>query len=174
MAPPSSPLVLAQQARRAYLDAVLRDIGHSLDTILDRVRQLPGQAADLSVVTKRRELAQQFPPRVADLQQRLIGFLHEAQSTLKAPAAKRRSGADLGRSLDLELVDDSAIEVSIVASRLALAISDRVSSQFTDLRARLSALEQIGELAPSDILQPQALAALIVDAWTESGLDIEH
>lgn len=174
MAPPSSPLVLAQQARRAYLDAVLRDIGHTLDTILDRVRQLPGQAADLSVVTKRRELAQQFPPRVADLQQRLIGFLHEAQSTLKAPAAKRRSGADLGRSLDLELVDDSAIEVSIVASRLALAISDRVSSQFTDLRARLSALEQIGELAPSDILQPQALAALIVDAWTESGLDIEQ
>ncbi|TAK83870.1 MAG: DUF1631 family protein [Aquabacterium sp.] len=175
MAPPSSPLVLAQQARRAYLDAVLRDIGHTLDTILDRIRQLPGQAADLSVVTKRRELAQQFPGRVPDFQQRIIGLLHEAQSTLKAPTSKRRSGTpDVGRSLDLELVDDSAIEVSIVASRLALAIGDRVSSQFTDLRARLSALEQIGELAPSDILQPQAIAAMVVDAWTESGLDIEQ
>lgn len=175
MAPPSSPLVLAQQARRAYLDAVLRDIGHTLDTVLDRIRQLPGQAADLSVVTKRRELAVDFPGRVADFQQRLIGLLHEAQSTLKAPSSKRRSGsADIGRSLDLELVDDSAIEVSIVASRLALAISDRVSSQFTDLRARLSALEQIGELAPSDVLQPQAIAAIIVDAWTESGLNIEQ
>ncbi|TAL19455.1 MAG: hypothetical protein EPO01_14900, partial [Aquabacterium sp.] len=118
--------MLAQQARRAYLDAVLRDIGHTLDTILDRIRQLPGQAADLSVVTKRRELAQEFPGRLPSFQQRILGLLHEAQSTLKAPTSKRRSGSpDFGRGLDLELVDDSAIEVSIVASRLALAIGDR-------------------------------------------------
>ena len=46
----------------------------------------------------------------------------------------------------LSLVDDDTIEREILSSRLALAIMDRASWEFTDLRSRVALLEKRDEL----------------------------
>jgi hypothetical protein len=81
--------------------------------------------------------------------------------------------AGLSRSAELSLVDDATIEHEILSSRLALAAMDQASSEFTDLRSRILALERRDELPPSDLLRPQAMGGLILRTWRSAGLGLE-
>jgi hypothetical protein len=69
----------------------------------------------------------------------------------------------------MSLVDDDTIELEIVTSRLALAIMDRASWEFSDLRSRVAHLEQRAELDPHDLLRAHVLARIVVDAWRAAG-----
>ena len=73
---------------------------------------------------------------------------------LPAAAARPRAGK-------LSLVDDDTIEHEILSSRLALAMMDRASWEFTDLRSRMNVLEGRDELDPNDILRPHVLARIV-------------
>jgi hypothetical protein len=70
----------------------------------------------------------------------------------------------------MSLVDDDTIELEIMTSRLALAMMDRASWEFSDLRSRIVHLEQRGELEPQDLLRAHVLARIVVDAWRGAGL----
>ena len=85
----------------------------------------------------------------------------------RAPASTRRPAAAVNT---LSLVDDDTIELEIMTSRLALAIMDRASWEFTDLRSRIVHLEQRDELEPHDLLRAHVLARIVVDAWRGAGL----
>jgi hypothetical protein len=71
------------------------------------------------------------------------------------------------------LVDDDTIELEIVTSRLALAIMDRASWEFSDLRSRVAYLEQRAELEPHDLLRAHVLARIVFDAWRAAGQTLE-
>jgi hypothetical protein len=72
----------------------------------------------------------------------------------------------------MSLVDDDTIEHEILSSRLALAMMDRASWEFSDLRSRIVQLEQRGELEPQDAAAAHVLARIVVDAWRGAGLTL--
>ena len=71
------------------------------------------------------------------------------------------TAASSGRGNKLSLVDDDTIEHEILSSRLALAMMDRASWEFTDLRSRMNVLEGREELDTNDILRPHVLARIV-------------
>ena len=71
----------------------------------------------------------------------------------------------------LSLVDDDTIELEIVTSRLALAIMDRASWEFADLRSRVATLEGRTELEAQDLLRAHVLARYVFEfSWNPSPL----
>ena len=58
-------------------------------------------------------------------------------------------------------------------SRLALAIMDRASWEFSDLRSRVAHLEGRTELDAHDMLRAHVLARIVFDAWRAAGLTLE-
>ncbi|HYJ99771.1 MAG TPA: DUF1631 family protein, partial [Burkholderiaceae bacterium] len=73
----------------------------------------------------------------------------------------------------LSLVDDDTIEREILTSRLALAIMDRGSWEFSDLRSRVSSLERRSELDAHDMVRAHVLARIVLDAWRTSGMSLD-
>jgi hypothetical protein len=169
MAPPNAPS-LARQARRAYLDLLVRELPATVTAIVEGSRLLAQASADPAIHARRRDAALDLPPRAPVWQQQWHDRLVSADLAGLSPGAK----APAPRRAEFSLVDDDTIEHDILASRLALAISDRATWQFTDLRSRLSALERFEDLASQDLLQPQVLANCVLGAWQAAGLSLEH
>lgn len=172
-AAPSHPL--AQQARRAYLDALLRETPGALQAVLDSGRALAAQTPDPALHSKRRDA-------VTDLSRKLTLWDDALRKLLRDLAAPRQPGAQAAGSksalarnsgLDLALVDDATIENGILGSRLAQTISDRTNWQFSDLRARLSSLEKFEDLPTGDVLVAQTLADAALKTWLDVGLDAD-
>lgn len=74
---------------------------------------------------------------------------------------------------DFTLVDDSTIEYEILSSRLALAVMDRVSWEFNDLRSRVLMLERRAELDERDLLLVHVVARMAVEAWKACGFSMD-
>ncbi|OYV01731.1 MAG: hypothetical protein CFE45_03555 [Burkholderiales bacterium PBB5] len=70
----------------------------------------------------------------------------------------------------LSLVDNDTIEREILTSRLGLAMMDRASWEFTDLRSRIAMLEHRGELDTHDMLRAHVLARVALDGWMQAHL----
>jgi len=162
---------LAQQARRAYLDALLRECPSTLQAILDGGRALAAQTPDPALHSKRRDAVAELTRKRSLWDDALRKTLRDADPARASISALRP--AHKGGALDLALVDDATIENGILGSRLAQTISDRTSWQFSDLRARLSSLEKFEDLPPNDILAPQTLADAALKAWLDIGLDAD-
>jgi hypothetical protein len=175
MATPANPTALAQQARRAYVEGVLRGLPAVVQAIENGTRNLASQVAEPPVAVKRREL-------VVDLHKTAPFWLQGMSSMLRGaltsgvvsasrpgdlPAAGSRAGANLS------LVDDDTIEHEILSSRLALAMMDRASWEFTDLRSRITMLEKREELDPNDVLRPHVLARIVTASWRGAGLSLD-
>ena len=70
----------------------------------------------------------------------------------------------------LELIGDEVVEQKILSSRLSLAILEKATWELNELRVRMMHLEGGVEMAPEDILRPEAVAQLLVEQWMSSGL----
>ncbi len=169
MATGANSLVLASQARRAYVDGLLKAMPVILQAVDTGARVMLGQVADPALVLRRRQA-------VDDLKRHGTLWLHGMQSLLRGAHSngllEQTRPGDLGggRSLDLSLVEDATIEGEILSSRLSLAIMDRASWEFSDIRSRMTVLEQRDELDPQDILRPHVLARAVTMAWQSAGL----
>jgi hypothetical protein len=137
-------------------------------------RVLVSQVVDPKLAMKRREL-------VPDLQKAAPYWLQGMTSMLRGA---RQSGmvsatrpGDLplpaGRNAKLSLVDDDTIEQEIVSSKLALAMMDRSSWEFTDLRSRMTMLEGRDELDTNDALRPHVFARIVTASWRAAGLNLD-
>ena len=92
--------------------------------------------------------------------------------------AHLQSGQLLARPPDIDvsnfkLLDNEVMEGKIVASRLALRMTDVVAWELSDLRLRVQNLEQSSELNADDILRPEALSRWMVEQWTAVGMSRE-
>lgn len=175
MATSAASLTLATQARRLYAEELVKGLPEVQRALDEAARELRDKLAQPGDVQRRREIQE-------ELQRLLPAWAPAAGLALRrahtgAPGEPRSPAAEspAGRTLlgDLSLVDDDTIEREIVSSRLSLAIMDRASWEFSDLRSRMSQLEGRDELDAHDVLRAHVLARVLVDAWRGVGLSLE-
>ncbi len=70
----------------------------------------------------------------------------------------------------LELVGAEVVENKILASRMVMAVMEKVSGQFDDLRVRMRLLEGTEDLPPMDLLRPDVLVLMMVEQWAAAGM----
>src|SRR5664279_1513180 len=174
MPTPANPTALAQQARRSYVERLLAGMPAVVQAVDHGARILAESVAEPAVALKRRELIPVLVPALPLWQQGMATLLRTALTTGTVTQTRRGElpGGD-GRGSKLSLVDDDTIEHEILSSRLALAMMDRASWEFTDLRSRMNMLEGKDELDASDILRPHVLARLVTSSWLAAPLGFD-
>jgi uncharacterized membrane protein YgcG len=173
MATSASSESIAGQARRLYTEELVKGLVPLVQASLDGARSLLDKPSEHAVFQRRRELmqtlkagAQVWHRGVVSGLRRVLALGGSASRLADLPATG--SGRDA-----LTLVPDDTIELEIVTSRLALAIMDRSSWEFADLRSRIAHLEGRAELDPHDMLRAHVLARIVFDAWRAAGLTLE-
>jgi Protein of unknown function (DUF1631) len=163
---------LAAQSRRFYFELLLRELPRVIKAVNQGARELMSQSGSPEQVTRRRDLVLDLPRQAPRWHQCMVQALRAAV----VPPGSQRSTHTLmaTKASELALVDDDTIELEIVASRMALAIMDKASWEFSDLRYRMSALERREEMDAQDVLRPHVLARAAVDGWRAGGLTLEH
>ena len=173
MSIPANSTALAQQARRTYVEALLNGMAGVVQSVAQAARQLSTQVADPALGGRRRDLIAELARGEAPWLKGMTTLLRAAMHRGSRAAARTGSGAGSTRNAKLSLVDDDTIDNEIVRSRLAMAIMDRASWEFTDLRSRMMALEQREELETHDVLRPHVLAQVVTAGWREAGLTLD-
>ena len=178
MPTPANPTALAQQARRSYVERLLGGIPAVVQGIDQGAKLLAATVAESAVALKRRELLPVLQAALPVWQHGMMTLLRDALKT--GTVSQTRLGelpmqaAAAGRAgTKLSLVDDDTIEHEILSSRLALAMMDRASWEFTDLRSRMNMLEKRDELDSNDILRPHVLARIVTSSWLTAPLSFD-
>ena len=171
-----SSRALAITARKTYLETLLRGASGLIHACANGAKLLASQTAEPGLYMRRRDLVLDMPISL-DAWQR--GLEHRIQSALTAVRLARPLDTKPVSQLvsDLTLVEDSAVEQDMMASRLGQSIADRAGWEYTDLCSRLNALEAGGSqnIDPAgDVLRPQVLARWLIDSWTDAGLSASH
>jgi hypothetical protein len=167
---------LAARARRGFVEGLLNGLPGVVTSVVEAAKTQLAQPAEHGLQMQRRDL-------VADLNRHAGHWLTGVTTPLRAAlgtglvaAAASRLGelpATGQRASGLSLVDDATIEGEIASSKLALAMMDRASWEFTDLRSRMLLLEGRDELDANDVLRPHVLARLVSVAWRNAGLTMD-
>ena len=169
----ATPESLAGQARRLYVEELVKGLVGLVQAALDGARALLDKPSEHAVFQRRRELVQALNHGAQAWHRGIVNGLR--QVLLQGGSASRLG--DLpppGGTFDtLTLVPDDTIELEIITSRLALAIMDRASWEFSDLRSRVAHLEGRSEIDPHDLLRAHVLARIVFDAWRAAGLTLE-
>ncbi|MFM2448492.1 MAG: hypothetical protein RIS44_942 [Pseudomonadota bacterium] len=171
MAKDANSLALAARARRSYVEGLLNAVPSVVQAVEQAARHQLTQVAERGLVMRRRDLVDDLQKAAPFWLSGMVTTLQEALSTGSVPMSRfgDLSGPD-GRANKMSLVDNDTIEGEILSSRLALAMMDRASWEFTDLRSRISALEGRDEFESNDILRPHVLARIATNAWRLAGL----
>ncbi|MFG6489904.1 DUF1631 family protein [Roseateles sp. BYS78W] len=162
---------LATQARRVYLEALVRGMTPLVAAIGQGGAQLLLQAAPHTIASARRDAVQAWQKLGPNWQMAVVGALRHAAVHGVADTGRDHEPTVQAQSQKMSLVDDSTIEREITSSRLALVMMDRATWEFTDLRTRMQALEAHDDLEPLDLLRAHVVARIALDAWTRVGLD---
>ncbi len=175
MPTPANPTALAQQARRSYAERLLGGMPAVVHAVEVGARLLAASVAEPAVAHKRREL---LPVWQLALPMWLQGMTQVLQSAVPSGVVSATRLGDIPMSPSqaaskLSLVDDDTIEHEILSSRLALAMMDRASWEFTDLRSRMNVLEGRDELESNDILRPHVLARIVTSSWLAAPLSLD-
>jgi hypothetical protein len=173
MATSASPDSIAGQARRLYTEELVKGLTGLVQSVMEASSNLLDKPSEHSVFQRRRDLVQGLKKGAQSWHRGMVTGLRKV---LQNGVSASRPG-DLpppGSNRDaLTLVPDDTIELEIVTSRLALAVMDKASWEFADLRSRVAHLEGRGELDPHDMLRAHVLARIIFDAWRAAGLNLE-
>ncbi len=171
---PSTQSALAQQARRAYVEGALRGLPALVQEVEKSARALASQSAEPALSMKRRDLVLDLQKAAPFWQQGMMSMLRSGLSSGMVSASRPGDlPAPSSRGGALSLVDDDTIEHEILSSRLALAMMDRASWEFSDLRSRINQLERREELDPNDAFRPHVLARVATASWRAAGLSLE-
>ncbi len=165
------PSSLASQARRLYTEQLVKGLPGLVNGIVEAANVLRDKPAESPVAFRRREMALELHRGAASWHQAMVGALRNAL-LYGVSGTRAASLPAAGRRDQLSLVDDDTIEREIVGSRLALAMMDRASWEFADVRARMASLEGREELEAHDMLRAHVLARIVVDAWSQAGLQL--
>ncbi|MCB2020476.1 MAG: DUF1631 family protein [Burkholderiaceae bacterium] len=171
MAPVADPLALAAKARKTYVEDLLRGVPGVVQAVADGARLMLSQAAEPALQYKRRDVVMDLQKAIPAWQMGMTRLLQGALS--KGVVSASRIGdlpSPSGRAAAMTLVDNDTIESEILSSRLALAMMDRASWEFTDLRSRMLSLERRDELDANDVLRPHVLARVVASSWEGAAL----
>ncbi len=171
MATDANSMALAARARRGFVEGLLNAVPNVVQSVEQAARHQLSQVAERSLVMRRRDLVDDLQKAAPFWLSNMVATLEGALQTGSVPMSRfgDLSGPEK-RASSMSLVDNDTIEGEILSSRLALALMDRASWEFTDLRSRISALEGRDELESNDILRPHVLARITTTAWRAAGL----
>ena len=170
----ANPSALAQQARRWYAERLLQGMPTVVRAVDQGARVLAGAVAENKLAMARRDALAEFQNASPMWLRSMTSLLRGAvQSGVLSASLPGDLPQPANRQTKLTLVDDDTIEHEILSSRLALAMMDRASWEFTDLRARMNVLEGREELDTNDILRPHVLARLVTASWLNATLTLE-
>ena len=128
---------LIDQARLYFAELFVRDVQPLLDVAMEGARLLNERPAERAVAQQRRDMTQDLMRHGANWPALLGEQVRERiapRDALSSQSSALLSSMTGGK--ELALVDDDTIQREIMVSRLSLAIMDRASWEFTDLRAR--------------------------------------
>ena len=162
---------LATQARRVYLEALVRGMTPLVAAVGQGASQLLNQGAPHAVMMARRDAVQAWQKLGPSWQMAVVTALRHAAVHGVSDNPREHEATVPVQSSKMSLVDDSTIEREITSSRLALVMMDRATWEFTDLRTRMQALEGQDDLEPLDLLRAHVVARVVLDAWNRVGLD---
>jgi hypothetical protein len=100
----------------------------------------------------------------------LDGTMKVWRECLDPPKDRKSARLAKEESGGLELVGTEVVENKILASRMVLAVMEKVGGQLEDLRLRMRFLEGTEELDGHDVLRPEVLVLLMVEQWATSGM----
>ena len=164
MANSANQMAITAEMRQQFLEAWIIGLPDLVQVVDSAARLLASHVAEPPIMMRRRDV-------VDDLRRLSNEWLTCIMTTLsQAEPAGVLTTRMPGLGGELSLVDHGTIENEILASRLALAIMENASAEFSDLRSRVFSLEGIEKLNAHDILRPNVLARVIVNAWSVAGL----
>ena len=153
-------------ARQRFIEGLCAGLPVLGQKVEEFLSTLMGQTATQRDMQQRRDAWMSFQAHHKDW----IGKLDRAwRGALLAPAAAPAPGKSSSSLLGLELLGDDVVENKIIASRMALTVTEHVSGPFDAARQRTQQL-QGQELAASDVLRPETLCLQLVEQWLEAGL----
>lgn len=158
---------LARQARQRFVEGICAGLPDLDKTVLDLLTTLMTQTGTAREMQSHRDAWMRYQQHHAAWTDRTGKAWRDAL----APHSSTTRGALAanGANPQFELLSDDVVENKILASRMALTVSEQVSQQFDTLRQRTQSLEG-QELDSSDILRPEAVCLLLVEQWVEAGL----
>ncbi len=158
---------LARQARQRFVEGICAGLPDLDKTVLDLLTTLMTQTGTAREMQSHRDAWMRYQQHHAAWTDRTCKAWRDAL----APHSSTTRGALAanGANPQFELLSDDVVENKILASRMALTVSEQVSQQFDTLRQRTQSLEG-QELDSSDILRPEAVCLLLVEQWVEAGL----
>jgi hypothetical protein len=161
---PPPPAALARQARERFVadvEASLPDLAGAIST---RLLEMVDRSPSTREAQIRRDALLQYE------RQRALWVDKTGRALRRASQRPDESRPVRSAAMGLELIGDDVVEQKIVASRLAMAIHEKVSWELNDLRVRIQALEGGNDFAADDVLRPEALALLLIEQWMDSDL----
>ena len=141
MASTAHSMAQATQARRAYVEGLLNGMPGVVQAVDQGARLLLGQVADPATLMRRRDAVEDLKNTAGFWLQGAISMLRGALHSGLVSATRPNDLPMPGDRQNFSLVDNETIEGEILSSRLALAVMDRASWEFTDLRSRMTMLE---------------------------------
>jgi Protein of unknown function (DUF1631) len=178
MANHADSTALAALARRFYVEGLLKGLPNVVQALDATAREQLSQTVEHAVAMRRRDAVEDLARASPFWLQAAMGMLRGALLTGVISASRPSdlpppSGRSAASDPGLSLVDNDIIETEILSSRLALAMMDKASWEFTDLRSRMTTLEGRDELTSNDVLRPHVLARIVTSAWRTAGLGQE-
>ena len=168
IAPGNSSLTPRQQFARALRERFLAEAGQAMSEIgvavLDQITTLMDAPSNARESQERRDVWMAYKKcRPIWLE----GTMKVWRECLDPPTKKKAADPEV---MGLQLVGTEVVENKILASRMVMAVMEKVNSQLEDLRLRMQFLEGTEELALNDLFRPEVLVLLMVEQWANSGM----
>ena len=172
---------LALTARLSFLEALIKGVEAVVHGCVDGARQAAAEPqTDPATYQRKRDLMLELMRLNSAWLAALERPLHDALRDLRvgrSVGVRAALGPANKTDIPLSLLDDSDVERDLAVARLAQMIGDHNGSEFSDLNARLQAVGgpvSVSASGPVDVLMPHWVARVIVDAWLEVGLNLDH
>jgi len=166
-------LQLGRKTRERFLaDAqkILADLGNVVQVRLNTLINETGTARDMQARRDAWMLYQKLHTAwVGGTQKAWLEAFNSPQGKTSA-ASKKSDLSLLDDDSGLSLVGTDAVENKILASRLVLAVAEKMGSDLDDLRLRVKTLENREDLENHDILRPEVLLLLMIEQWATCGM----
>jgi len=168
--PPSVPQRrLARQARQRFVEGICSGLANLDKIVQDFLTALMNQTGTAREMQSRRDAWMQYQQKHAAWTERTGKAWQEALAPHVSSMRGQLLAGGSGGLSQFELLSDDVVENKILASRMALTVTEQVNHQFDTLRQRTQSLEG-QELDSSDILRPDTVCLLLVEQWVDAGL----
>ena len=170
----SPRMQLGKSVRERYLAELCKAMGEIASVVQARLTELVIEPALARESQLRRDAWTAYKSAqglwVERTQKAWRDCLSPDQNSKDAREARNSAAMELG---GMELVGTEVVENKILASRMVLAVNEKVLSELDDVRVRLKYLERLEDLDGRDLMRPEVLVLLLVEQWPGSGMSPE-